>query len=312
MTHHNLPKACRLCQTESSDFTIVGHYVYGGSDDQKFYECPNSAVAFLYPPLSPEQEAHFYEQEFAKFMEDRSGSLRGWEGLESHIAASRSEVTRRLPHIEQFINNTDMQVLDVGCSSGFMLFPLQAQGLRVYGVEPSKLFKPYIESQNIPVFDSIEQFEKDSGAYGQIDLLTHYFLLEHVRDPLTFLKKCLEQLKPTGKIFYEVPSRDDPLVSIYNIPAFHYFYWSVAHNWYFNYASLTYLLNQLNCSYELIPEQRYDLSNHMYWALEGKPGGMERFSQSFTKELDATYKKSMRETGHCDTYFAWINKGDSN
>jgi SAM-dependent methyltransferase len=312
MNVNNYPTICRLCCAESSNFVIVGNYVYGGTDNQKFYECPNCDIAFLYPPLTPEEEQYFYTKEYEKFMENRSGKTSDWGGPKSHITANESEVTRRLPYIEKEISNTDLQLLELGCSSGFMLFPLQERGLKVYGVEPSGLFKAYVQSRSIQVYDSIDQFEMESGVSGELDLITHYFLLEHVRDPLQFLKQCLRQLKPNGKIFFEVPSRDDPLVSIYNIPDFHKFYWSVAHNWYFNHASLTYLLDQLKCSYVLIPEQRYDLSNHMWWGAMGQPGGMGKFSASFTNELDEMYKQSMRDTGHCDTYFVWINKEGSN
>jgi hypothetical protein len=109
-------------------------------------------------------------------------------------------------------------------------------------------------------------------------------------------------------MFFEVPSRYDPLITIYDIPAFHKFYWSVAHHWYFNRRSLEFLLDQLPCRYELIPEQRYDLSNHLWWALAGKPGGMGKYSAKFTQDLEAAYKESMRRTGHCDAFFVWLHK----
>ena len=69
-----------------------------------------------------------------------------------------------------------------------------------------------------------------------------------------------------------------------------------------------YLLDQLPCKYELIPEQRYDLSNHLWWAIQGKPGGMGKYSEEFTDELDKVYKESMKKTGHCDSFFVWLYK----
>ena len=304
------PDQCRLCAARHPNFEIVGDYVYGGSEDQKFYRCPDCDVAFLFPVPSEEDEAKFYAQEFEKFMEDRSLGDRGWNGPESHIAANQDQVQRRMPYLEQQLGRPGLRLLELGCSSGFMLLPLQEREVEVAGVEPSGLFTNYVRSRGIPVYDSLDTFQQQSGATGNLDLITHFFLLEHVRRPLPFLKQCLDQLKPGGKMFFEVPSRDDPLITIYDIPAFQKFYWSVAHHWYFNRNSLTFLLEQLPCRHELIPEQRYDLSNHLWWALSGKPGGMGKFSAQFTSELDAAYTESMRSTGHCDTFFVWLHKDE--
>ena len=302
------PDACRLCQARHSDFEVVGDQVYGGREDQKFYRCPDCDVAFLFPPPVEAEEAKFYAGEFEKFMEGRAGNARDWTGPEAHIASNQDQVSRRMPHLEAHLGRPGLRLPELGCSSGFMLLPLQERGVEVSGVEPSGLFTRFVRSRNIPVYDSLEQFQERSRDAGDLDLITHFFLLEHMRDPLSFLKQGLDQLKPTGKMFFEVPSRDDPLVTIYDIPAFQKFYWSVAHHWYFNRSSLTFLLDQLQCEYELIPEQRYDLSNHFWWALAGKPGGMGKFSTQFTPELDKSYKESMRRTGHCDAFFVWLHK----
>ena len=305
----NILRECRLCRATSLDFEVVGDYVYGGNDQQKFYRCRFCDVAFLFPPTDEHQEVKFYAEEFEKFMEIRNaGGDRDWTGPESHIITNNDQLLRRLPYLESAINHDGMKLLELGCSSGFMLLPLRELGLEVKGVEPSGHFTEFVQSKGIPVYESLEQFKQNDPDVGLLDLITHFFLLEHVRDPLEFLEQCLELLKPDGKVFFEVPSRDDPLVTIYNIPAFHDFYWSVAHHWYFNRESLVYLLDQLPCKYELIPEQRYDLSNHLWWAIQGKPGGMGKYSEEFTDELDKVYKESMKKTGHCDSFFVWLYK----
>jgi len=54
---------------------------------------------------------------------------------------------------------------------------------------------------------------------------------------------------------------------------------------------------------ELIPVQRYDLSNHMYWLQYGKPGGTGKYHQIFSKSLDAEYAECLKEHWLCDTIF---------
>lgn len=304
----NCPEVCPLCSATPVKFKVVGEHVYGGRSEQKFYECPNCDVAFIFPPITEEEEVRFYAQEFEKFMEKRAGNDGSWSGPEAHIRANQVHVIRRMPFLETYFSGRKLSVIEIGCSSGFMLQALHGKGMDVIGVEPSGGFTSFIESQGIPVYRTLEEFQTQSDAAGNLDLVIHFFVLEHIRHPIAFLERCLSILKPSGKVFFEVPSRDDPLITIYNIPAFHEFYWSVAHHWYFNYKSLQYICNQLPCRYELIPEQRYDLSNHIWWALTGKPGGMGKYSDKFIAELEIAYKESMKRTMLCDTFFVLLSK----
>lgn len=303
------PEECPLCREKIEEIKIVGDFVYGGTSDQKFYFCSHCDVAFLYPPLSKENEENFYAKEFEKFMEKRSGIDSDWSGPEAHIKSNHNQYKRRLHFFKDFISPRK-RVLEIGCSSGFMLLPLKEKGLEVVGIEPSMGFTGFLRKQGVLVYDSLEAMS--SGYEKKFDLVLHFFVLEHLRDPVEFLRNALDFVAPGGTMVFEVPSRSDPLISIYNIPAFHRFYWSVAHNYYFNRKSLEYVLRRVaeDCgiTFEIIPEQRYDLSNHITWALEGKPGGQGKYSSFFTPALERVYLESMIKTGHCDTFIARIHK----
>ena len=134
----------------------------------------------------------------------------------------------------------------------------------------------------------------------------HFFVLEHIKDPINFIRKQINLLNKGGTLIFEIPNSADALHSIYDIPAFERFYWSVAHPWYFNEKSLKYLLDGLNLSYDLRRDQRYDLSNHMVWARDGRPGGMKRFTEKFGNDLEEIYKKELINSGFCDTLVAII------
>ena len=142
----------------------------------------------------------------------------------------------------------------------------------------------------------------------KFDLIMHFFVLEHISDPLAFLQKQLSLLNKGGKLVFEIPNSSDPLYTVYDIPEFERFYWSIAHPWYFNKQSLEYLLLKLNTSFNISFDQRYDLSNHFIWAKDGKPGGMNKYSNFFSPELEECYKKTLINNGHCDTLIVTINK----
>jgi len=118
----------------------------------------------------------------------------------------------------------------------------------------------------------------------------------------------LNLLKEDGIIIAEVPCVNDPLTSIYNIPEFEKFYWSIAHHYYFSPKSISYILNQIDCKYKLVPEQRYDLSNHIFWMQYGKPGGQGKYNHIFSKETIDYYKKDLKNNWNCDTFFLYIWK----
>lgn len=297
-----LPDHCPLCHS-SHPSSLVTPHVYG--DDQgtrAFFKCEACDINYLFPQLSPQQENEFYAKEFEGFMASRSGESAGWEGPEKHIKANESQFKRRWNYLKDHLPKSG-SILELGCSSGFMLYPLKEKGYECSGVEPSGCFSEYVKDRGISLFaDTIE-------ANQLFDVVMHYFVLEHVRYPFEFLTSNLKVLKPGGKLIVEIPNAADPLYTIYDIPAFEKFYWSIAHHWYFTEKSLEFVLNKIdNINYKILRDQRYDLSNHMVWARDGKPGGMGRFTETLGVELEEKYKSSLVESGHCDTLIAIIEK----
>jgi SAM-dependent methyltransferase len=302
-----LPLQCPLCKTNSETQQVVTPHVYGDKEKRRaFYHCLTCDVRYQYPALSSEEESKFYNAEFEKFMSGRSGDAGGWLGAESHIKANESTVARRMKYLIPNIPDSS-EILEVGCSSGFMLFPLQQLGHICTGIEPSGFFSDYVKGKGVNVYASVEDLITQD-ADNRFDTIMHFFVLEHIADPISFLKTQLSLLKSGGKIIFEIPNVADALYTVYDIPAFERFYWSIAHPWYFSKASLKYLLDQIDQPYEIQLDQRYDLSNHMIWARDGKPGGMGRFTEQIGYELEELYKKSLIKNGKCDTLIGIITK----
>jgi 2-polyprenyl-3-methyl-5-hydroxy-6-metoxy-1,4-benzoquinol methylase len=300
-----LPNNCPLCNGTIEFQSVVTRHVYSDERDRSaFYHCEKCDVRYQFPGLTMEEELQFYIAEFETFMTGRAGEKGGWNKAEDHISSNEGTRQRRMkyiaPHLAESCN-----ILEVGCSSGFMLWPLQKVGHQCSGVEPSGLFSDFVRSNGIDVSNSIDDLSITNIQY---DIILHFFVLEHISTPFSFLRKQLALLKTGGKIIFEVPNVADPLYSVYDIPAFERFYWSVAHPWYFSKKSLHYILQKLPCSYEVFGDQRYDLSNHMVWARDGKPGGMHRFTAKLGAEFEEVYKQSLIKTGLCDTLVAVIEK----
>lgn len=304
-----LPTQCRLCAAPIEKQFVATAHVHGGRQGQAFFRCENCGVFYQYPPISPVEEEHFYVWEFESFMASRAGVAGGWHHPEEHVKANRQQVERRMRYLTKLLPvGRALQICEIGCSSGFMLYPLREAGHQVFGIEPSGVFGEYLRERGVEFVSSLNELFENGAPTVQFDVVMHFFVLEHVGDPLTFVERNIELVRDGGMIIVEVPNAADPLVSVYDIPAFERFYWSIAHHWYFTESSLEYVLQRSGYPFEILRDQRYDLSNHMVWAITGRPGGQGRFSAVLGEELDMTYRQRWVECGRCDTLIGVLRK----
>jgi SAM-dependent methyltransferase len=299
---NNIPK-CRLCGADEDLQFIKGHHVCGGTKEHHFWQCKKCGAIYLYPIPSEEEESQFYRKEFEKYMAVRSKQT-GWSGPQKHVEMNQREVDRRLPFLDKFPRG-GMKILEIGCSSGFMLYPLQKRGHYTVGVEPSEEFRNFIASNKIEVYPSVDELALHNKDF---DMAIHYYLLEHIRNPEDFLKKCMALVASSGIMIFEVPSASDALLELYHVPAFDKFYWQIIHHWYFTKESLSFLLDKIGYNYEIYPEQRYDLSNHITWMLTGEVGGLGKYTHIFGQELEQKYKEALKQHWYCDTLIAVVKK----
>jgi SAM-dependent methyltransferase len=293
---------CRICNASETHQAIKAPFVFGGSDQHNFWHCKNCDAIYLFPIPSLEEEKIFYLNEFEGFMTNRVGDHRDWSNAEKHKKTNQDQVVRRMPFLRKFLKN-DIDLLEVGCSSGFMLDAFNDYGANCIGVEPSGEFSEFLENSGHKCFNDISEIKEH-----KFDVITNFFVFEHMRDPFKFINEMYELLKTNGVIICEIPCANDPLTSVYDIEEFEKFYWSIAHHYYYTPKSLNFIMKKLGYNYELVPEQRYDLSNHITWMQDGKPGGQGRFSKLLGEDVLSNYKKRLIDTWQCDTIFLYIWK----
>ncbi len=293
------PKKCPLCFAKQKTPQIVSSRIYGDKKRKRaFFLCKNCDVRYLFPQLTQREEKLFYQKEFESFMDKREGKPSGWLNAEKYIKLNKVTFKRRLKYIKPYLSAHD-RILEIGCSSGFMLYPFLKKGNDCVGIEPSGVFRDYVKKREIKVYDSLKKLiYKEKKNFN---LIFHFFVLEHVSNPIKFLKDQFLVLQNRGKIIFEIPNVADPLHSVYNIPAFENFYWSIHHHWYFSEQSLKFLLKKVGKPYKIMFDQRYDLSNHLFWLSEGKPGGMGYFKKILGSNTESNYKKSLIKSRKCDT-----------
>jgi len=289
---------CPLCGAAACEQSVVATTVYGDTGGRAIFHCAACDVRYLHPSLSAEEEAKFYAAEFESFMATRSGDDGVWDGPERHIAANELRRQRRMGHLARLLK-PKARILEIGCSSGFMLYPLVAAGHECVGIEPSGVFSSYVRRYGLACYASLDELA--AADVGNFDLILHYYVMEHLADPVAFLQRQLGLLRPGGRIVFEVPNANDALTTIYGVPAYARFIWVVSHRWYFSERSLAHVLAATGGIGEIALDQRYDLSNHLVWLRDGKPGGMGRFTAVLGQEIEDQYRQALIRARRCDT-----------
>jgi len=145
-------------------------------------------------------------------------------------------------------------------------------------------------------------------APASFDLVFVFFVLEHVGDPLVFLAAIRRVCRPGARVIFVVPNVDDVLLSVYKLPKFRDFYFTPAHQFYYSPQTMTRLFERAGFTrFDIFQKQRYDLSNHMQWMMDGRAGGMGRFDGIFSPALTAEYRRTLEAHQVADALFAVVH-----
>ncbi len=286
---------CYLCGKEHHEL-LTDKIRY--EEPRKAYKCNNCGLVFLYPQMTPEEERIFYEKEYGVIYSQEKGTT------------PKDLFEARLPDAKAYFDlakdylGRSNDCLEIGCASGYFLDTIRNLVQSVTGMETHVELKKYCQNIGINMIDNFEKCGED-----QFDRIFMFFVLEHLGDPVTYLANLKRILMPGGLLFIEIPNVEDSLLSLYDVPAFVEFYYTPAHQFYYSKDTLATVLQKAGfTSFEIKPEQRYDLSNHMHWMMAGKSGGMGKYDHVFNEDLNQSYGEALKQRWLCDTLFAVVKK----
>ena len=286
---------CEICGSNKNTL-ISDNLRY--KTEQKVYRCKECGLVYLYPKMTPDEEREFYEREYGEIYSNEKGTT------PAELFVTRLPDARMYAKwVGDYISNSD-DCLEIGCASGYFLETIKFYVNSVSGIETHLWLKEHSENLGSSMYENIDEIEDNS-----FDKIFLFFVLEHFGEPKKYLESLLAKLKPNGKIFIVVPNVDDALLSLYDLPAFKSFYYTPAHQFYYSKKTLADLFRKIGIgNFEIKPIQRYDLSNHIYWMIYSKPGGMGRYNNVFHEKLNLEYKTALESKFICDTLFAVITK----
>lgn len=244
--------------------------------------------------MMKDEETEFYEKQFPEYMKERGAP--GETLPADHFNLNEKEAGRRLRYLKGYLEKP-FDIMEIGSSTGFFVHKIRSFVSSITGVEPGELYRGFANKKDLKTCSCLKDIEGK-----KFDIVFSFYVFEHIREPESFLKEVKKYLKPGGLVIFEVPNVDDILVSFYGIQEFLHFYWQKAHCFYYSGETLKKIFERSGLkTIELIYSQRYDISNHIHWLKEKKPGGLGAYIDIFDENVNSAYKRCLVKKGISDT-----------
>ncbi len=191
-----LTSSCPVCQSSQAapelEQTTDGHRY-------AFLRCAACRLLFVAAPPTEAELRRWYDQQWSQEYEQTRA---GEQAVEETLRQRRFQ--RRLNDLNRL--GASGRLLDVGCQNGTFLMLARQRGWNPSGVELAPAAVAQARQQGFEVFEgTLPQAHLPGAAF---DVVTLWHLLEHVPQPLEFLREIRRILKPGGLLAIETPNVD--------------------------------------------------------------------------------------------------------
>jgi 2-polyprenyl-3-methyl-5-hydroxy-6-metoxy-1,4-benzoquinol methylase len=210
-----------------------------------------------------------------------------------------SDANRRFKANLRFV--AGKKLLDFGCGNGDFLRLVNSHCAEVCGVELQKDYINALHADGISCENSL-----DSIPSASVDICVSFHVIEHLPNPLETLKLLKDKILPGGMILVEVPHAKDFLLSTLNNEDFKNFSLWSQHLILHTRESLHKMLDYAGFKkIQIEGVQRYPISNHLNWLVNGKGGGHKsQLSLVDSPSLKSAYSNSLARMDATDTLVA--------
>lgn len=176
---------CNICNTDDT-FLVTTQNGY------KVVQCKSCGLVYVNPRPENETLKHLYDE-----YHQRNGKVvSDWAKL----------MGKNFKEILLFLNKSlpgKGKLLDIGCGYGHFIEIMKRQGWSVYGIDLSHKVLLYAKEKGLDVLET--SIDDVSFPDEYFDVVTAFYVLEHVTNPLQVLKNIYKMLKPCGILVLRVP-----------------------------------------------------------------------------------------------------------
>lgn len=196
MTHIS----CPLCNSENNylfmkiKFREVENYF-------KIFKCRECFLLFHHPPYKENELETMYEKNYYFFRRDESVEFK-------RIVKVYKRIFYKLSL------NKNVKIIEIGCGKGYLLYLLKMLGYNTEGIEISSHATEYArEKFGLYVFNgTIEEYANYRSK--KFDLILLIDLLEHIRNPHSFMESIKKISKKGTILVIDTPNSDSQNVKI--------------------------------------------------------------------------------------------------
>lgn len=187
---------CPLCRSGENRFF---EHAQDGDHTLTYQLCESCGMVFQSPRLSERELDDFYRAEYRRLVQGDEGpsekDLRVQAGRAGHL------LTFAQRHLKEIHAH-----LDIGSSAGMLLRTFQrAYGCLGVGIEPGDAYREYSQELGLQVVGDLEYL--DQKQVGSFDLVTMAHVLEHLADPVAYLRRLRKEwIASSGHLLVEVPN----------------------------------------------------------------------------------------------------------
>ncbi|MFT4517195.1 MAG: 2-polyprenyl-3-methyl-5-hydroxy-6-metoxy-1,4-benzoquinol methylase [Gammaproteobacteria bacterium] len=196
------------------------------------------------------------------------------------------------------------EILDFGCGRGGFIQLSKNISKRSVGLELNKINREYINNSGVQCVNTLSELNDD-----KFDLITLNHVFEHLNDPINILIELQKYLKDDGIIIIEVPHARDLLLETFNLESFKNFTLWSEHLILHTKKSLEIFATNSGLHMKSMRGfQRYPISNHYNWLLNGQPSGHEIFDTLNNDDFHSHYEKLLDSIDQTDTLIGYFEK----
>jgi 2-polyprenyl-3-methyl-5-hydroxy-6-metoxy-1,4-benzoquinol methylase len=197
---------CELCGSEHANTHVAREMMFGTREKFSYLEC--SGCGCLRIAEIPQNLGDYYPRDYSAYLAQSDSTFKGRlrRSLVSRAIHSRGFLKAAWPFhrfmtaelIHAMRLTPAMQILDVGCGSGWLVRDLRAAGFSATGIDR---FAPAVSGPDGPV---VTQGELQDVA-EQYDCIIFNHSLEHIADQVGTLRLALSKLRPAGTCTVRIP-----------------------------------------------------------------------------------------------------------
>lgn len=187
---------CNICSSsEERLITIQNGY--------RIVRC--KGCGFVY--VNPRPTVEILKQLYLSYLPEKIEDPLLWDAYMKEVFAKAANMlARRFPKAGS--------VLDIGCGYGFFLLQMKKRGWQTHGMDVSETAVSYASGQGLDVtLGTLEDVKHKDNSF---DVVTLFYVLEHLPDPLKALKEIRRILKPNGLLLLRLP-HTTPIVRVLSL-----------------------------------------------------------------------------------------------